>query len=124
MTTTFELGPKQKLWIAALRSGEFKQGKGFLKIEDHYCCLGVACQVLGLEFDAPDDSGVSECDSARYGAPESVIKGLALSDDIGRRVNETNEEDSLTELNDNGASFEEIADIIEADPSAYFTGAA
>lgn len=32
-------------WIAALRSGEYKQGESFLCSEGRYCCLGVACEV-------------------------------------------------------------------------------
>jgi hypothetical protein len=35
----------QKRWLAALRSGEYKQGHGRLRIDDLYCCLGVACEV-------------------------------------------------------------------------------
>lgn len=42
----------KRKWIKALRSGEFKQGEGSLKImvEDNgyqYCCLGVAAEVAG-----------------------------------------------------------------------------
>jgi hypothetical protein len=29
----------------ALESGEFKQAQGALKVEDTYCCLGVACEL-------------------------------------------------------------------------------
>lgn len=32
-------------WIAALRSGTYKQGMGQLKNGDAYCCLGVACDL-------------------------------------------------------------------------------
>jgi hypothetical protein len=43
-----------KKWIEALRSGEFKKGKGSLVQVDSegnkkYCCLGVACALAGLE---------------------------------------------------------------------------
>jgi hypothetical protein len=35
-------------WVAALRSGDYKQGSGYLHRvdDDSYCCLGVACEVL------------------------------------------------------------------------------
>ena len=37
-------------WVEALRSGEYKQGRGYLKVtengEARYCCLGVACELL------------------------------------------------------------------------------
>ena len=42
-------------WIAALRSGEYKQGTGSLREcgEENdtvgYCCLGVAAKVLGID---------------------------------------------------------------------------
>lgn len=36
-------------WIAALRSGEYKQGKSALvDSENNYCCLGVLCAVAEL----------------------------------------------------------------------------
>ncbi len=31
----------KKLWTEALRSGEYKQGSGFLRKENNFCCLGV-----------------------------------------------------------------------------------
>ena len=49
--------PKElrKLWVAALRSGKFKQGKGHLHKGDEFCCLGVGCEVC-REF-VPVDVG-------------------------------------------------------------------
>ncbi len=35
-----------KKWIAALDSGEYKQGHGKLQSTFGFCCLGVACKVL------------------------------------------------------------------------------
>lgn len=41
-------------WVAALRSGDYKQGHGSLKLvdpktgENQYCCLGVLCEVMGI----------------------------------------------------------------------------
>jgi hypothetical protein len=38
-----------RAWVAALRSGEYKQGKGQLKTpEGNFCCLGVANEVMAL----------------------------------------------------------------------------
>lgn len=34
-----------RLLVDALRSGEFDQGFGSLKMDGKYCCLGVACEV-------------------------------------------------------------------------------
>lgn len=47
----------RKLWIQALRSGEFAQGVGYLNSGDTYCCLGVACEVLGFEKQ-PNSEGI------------------------------------------------------------------
>lgn len=41
---------KQK-WLQALRSGSYKQGKHVLRTADnHYCCLGVLCDVVAPEL--------------------------------------------------------------------------
>lgn len=37
-------------WIAALESGKYKKGCTFLRDNnDNYCCLGVLCELEGLE---------------------------------------------------------------------------
>ena len=41
-----ELGPNQRKWIAALRSGEYEQTQGCLRDNDGFCCLGVAVNAL------------------------------------------------------------------------------
>jgi hypothetical protein len=48
-----KLHPARKAaWLYALRSGDYLQGQGQLKIETEegprYCCLGVACEVSGV----------------------------------------------------------------------------
>lgn len=42
-----KLDPEFKAkWTAALRSGEYKQGRSCLRNDDYeYCCLGVACHL-------------------------------------------------------------------------------
>lgn len=95
-------------WLAALRSGVYKQGKRFLRpTENSYCCLGVLCDISTgtgawkampldpyLEFD-----GYSEC------LPDLVAAFAGLNDRQARST--------LMEMNDRGDSFEEIADWIE-----------
>jgi hypothetical protein len=52
-----EVAEVQKKWVDALRSGKFEQGQGFLhKSDGKMCCLGVACEVMGLERLNPLDS--------------------------------------------------------------------
>jgi hypothetical protein len=35
-----------KIWISALRSGNYEQGKRRLQNKYGYCCLGVACKLF------------------------------------------------------------------------------
>ena len=63
-------------WEAALRSGEYKQGNSLLKYTDsggalRYCCLGVLCEVGGVEG-LPADS-----DFAAY--PRYLFDGCSLA---------------------------------------------
>ena len=39
----------KKLWVAALRSGKYKQGHGGLRDGDRFCCLGVLCDIHAKE---------------------------------------------------------------------------
>ena len=80
-------------WIAALRSGEYIQGRYNLRTrEGHYCCLGVLCMVL----EKPDLT------STNYEHLRQA-SGLTIS-----------ETDGCVELNDIALlSFSQIADYIE-----------
>jgi hypothetical protein len=48
---TEEQKERLRLWVSALRSGEYKQGSNRLRLEDPdtgeitWCCLGVACDI-------------------------------------------------------------------------------
>lgn len=76
-------------WIAALRGGNFRQGKYTLKTDGGYCCLGVACAVAKLSM-----SYLDVCQT--YGIQTTVACDLAEMNDDG------------------GKSFAEIADWLEA----------
>ena len=41
-----------ELWVAALNSGDYKQGFERLAKDEEYCCLGVACEVYNKMCDA------------------------------------------------------------------------
>lgn len=96
-------------WVAALRSGKYKQGMGKLYIhaENSYCCLGVACKVARV----PSDKILGGF-LLSYFLPISYRLGLTVT-----------QEKDLVDLNDRyKKSFEEIADYIEGmpiDPSFY-----
>jgi hypothetical protein len=107
----------KKLWIKALRSGKYKQGREALHpSEDTFCCLGVLCEVFRKSTGAG-------CWS-EYGAfiargtedscvlPEAVMEWAGLDSDsprLGTRKNAA----YATTLNDSGKSFYYIADRIE-----------
>ena len=101
----------RKKWIAALRSGKYEQGRDQLRSGKEYCCLGVLC-------DLAVKNGVISRFIGKDGLlPRKVQKWAALSTDDGNYS--TNK---LTNLNDNGKSFEEIADVIEKEPKGLFNG--
>lgn len=107
-------------WTAALRSGEYKQGKGCLarKQEDHdsYCCLGVLMDLKEVkrEEEVPR-VGDPYLFTMRSTVGEPTVSGLIPIEQFfdwtglgGRAVR-----DSLADQNDNGESFSEIARQIE-----------
>jgi hypothetical protein len=105
-------------WVKALRSGEYRQCTNQLRYGQRYCCLGVACMVAienGVELTRKGNRFLSEGSKGKTLSdgkilPEIVRKWLGLEGhdpqvSSGRR---------LTGMNDNGDSFETIADSIEA----------
>lgn len=105
-------------WIAALRSGEYKQGPKYLGYGrlGSFCCLGVLCKTL-------NEPTVSE-----NGKPLCALHGKAL-DKLGSATGyfselgidqdalklESTEICSLASMNDSGHySFDQIADVIES----------
>lgn len=98
-----------KAWIAALRSGKYKQCRNRMHDEnaDAHCCLGVAHLVLGGK---PSD----------LNSYKAVKEAMGLRGDLGQMKSYTNRPMALAYLNDGSASssghprsFGEIADIIE-----------
>jgi hypothetical protein len=105
-------------WLKDLRSGEFKQGRHFLKtLDGEHCCLGVLCEQAvrkgvippsipgpsGHSFGTPDDMSVVSV------LPDKVVDWAELSD-VNPSAGSTR---SLAGLNDSGLSFLEIANLIE-----------
>lgn len=115
----------QNLWVNALRSGEYKQTRERLK--DHnggFCCLGVLCDLYLKENNEDwslDDDGLPCIEIngfIRYNEtehpPTKVCNWADINSDSPSVKNEYGEPEVLVNLNDNGASFEEIANLIEA----------
>ena len=100
-------------WVAALRSGVYEQGAGALKVDDEHCCLGVLCEIHRQE------TGFTVADNLRETRQDenigvTVLKWSGLTSGEGARVTINGENIHLTTHNDNGRTFMEIADAIEA----------
>lgn len=112
------LGPNQTAWLAALRSGDFQQGRRHLNHSHQFCCLGVACEL----FKTPEtviDAGHGvfiRYDDSSSTAPNFVLDALGLRGSLGQGRTLL----SLATLNDRGTTFAQIADLIEANPQEYF----
>ena len=108
--TLEEQKANRKLWVEALRSGEYQQAtQSLTQRGGGYCCLGVACRVMGV----PDEvirhhDNLHQLDSVR------AHFGIIGADG-------DYEDGSLANDNDKrGKSFAEIADIIESEPAGLF----
>lgn len=118
-----------KRWVEALRSGEFKQGRGTLCDgtfgDDKYCCLGVACELAAREGLVTRQGSnvvrfiIEERSYTLYLPPE-VRDWLGLREFGGTFDIASEARKSLVNENDNGKSFSEIADIIESEPPDLF----
>lgn len=135
------MDPKIKaMWVEALRSGEYQQCDGRLRMEsedgEKFCCLGV---LTDLYFKAnPDDPERSNWDNFAfviepslkhgYERPDRVSDllpirvarwaGLPFTHDVGTGKTDVavlvgNDNEFLADLNDNGSTFSEIARFIE-----------
>ena len=127
-------------WIAALRSGNYIQGQHRLaRVGDDnkvsHCCLGVLCELAG----APLMLDQFTCEIDGYYLPShglqlrtipledshNVISDLSLNtmiDEDGYGSGDDGQPDyqtlmdKLMNMNDNGKSFDEIADYLESLP--------
>ena len=118
----------KKLWVDALRSGEYKQGREALSVGGAFCCLGVLCDLAvkaGVTTcTIEDETGrllyssdldadtlplvVQEWAGLRNSDPEvqvTICEGSDLEDTTYKQLSELN--DSLR------FNFQQIADKIE-----------
>lgn len=99
----------KKKWVAALRSGKYRQGRGKLRTgtshggHAKYCCLGVLCEVVGVHR-IGDSFYEYEYDGSSYLLPLPLRDKLMVYSDI---------QEVLVNMNDRGESFRTIADWIE-----------
>lgn len=111
-------------WVAALRSGDYPQGTGHLNYDGEFCCLGVLCELAakaGVVGRTTNDSGIH----VQYGdslagedeefPSDPILDWAELS--TGNPVLSDGHHLKLPASvwnDDEGASFAEIADMIEA----------
>jgi hypothetical protein len=125
-------------WVNALRSEDYKQGKGVLcRKGEEFCCLGVLTDIYIKENNlawepAGMDADYLAFEGEAFGLTQSVVDWAGLEEShFGKKLDEPiegvdtyycedcdekhNSHDSLIGLNDSaGFSFSQIADVIEA----------
>lgn len=107
-------------WIEALRSGEYQQTAGCLHSENGFCCLGVLTDLYLKEFDEdwtagdPSDEVLSYHIDGEYNyLLEDVKIWAGLDSESPMIVMQDSKKTALANLNDEGKTFDEIAQIIE-----------
>ena len=112
----FKLSPAfKKTWLAALRSGKYKQGREYLHSDNKFCCLGVAYDARGGKWNDYNETLIGQCDKLlsqfigdKPPVPKNVMRVLEQIN------NNQTVEDYLIKLNDNKEwSFKQIANWIE-----------
>jgi hypothetical protein len=122
------------IWVEALRSGNYAQGKFALKrctSPPNFCCLGVLCDLYQKQnlnnpliesqshICQPLDS--NSCEHVNVVAfnemceylPNEVQNWAGLSSKDGALFDVNDTEVTLTKKNDQGCSFAELANLIE-----------
>ena len=108
-------------WVAALRSGDYRQGRMALHGEDDtFCCLGVLCEIavtdIGLGVTKDPNYNKFEYGPTASGSllPDLVVAWAGLEGETGANVEINRRTTSLAQHNDTGRTFAQIADAIEA----------
>ena len=113
----------RKAWVKALRSGDFKQGRKQLvnrvNGSDVFCCLGVLCDLAGIP--RPDGQFVGHTENNTK-ATKAACDWVGLTSRGGSYFPRQphSGRTALWRRNDQGATFEQIARIIEREPSSLF----
>lgn len=110
-------------WLEALRSGEYKQGTGYLHRGDEFCCLGVLCDLAekaGVVKSGPSEAFTDQTvyDREVSSLPRSVRLWSGINTPMAMVGDIENDDglwigDDLAMANDSGYSFRMIADLIE-----------
>ena len=95
-----------KKWIAALRSGEYAQGKDYLYHPDEngdeaYCCLGVL-QAIEPRIEQNHDG-------------DEILDDASLAEFLGVGLGDGFDQTRYAHMNDQGVRFPHIADVLESE---------
>ena len=117
-----------KKWIAALRSRKYQQGRAQLRTSSNeFCCLGILCN---LHAQAHPAFAKLQVNPKRYGGSFELLcpevqhwAGMRSSSGVPGRAEHSIANSaiqvagrpfrSLAEANDQGCTFDEIADAVE-----------
>ena len=104
-------------WIDALTSGEYVQAVGELYAgeTEHgkpmMCCLGVLEHICGTNCDdmkcCEMPSDIDDSNEVKHKSPDDVLDQLIPTDGVSKSLGTI-----LAKMNDEGGSFEQIADYI------------
>jgi hypothetical protein len=93
-------------WVAALRGGNYEQGRGRLRTSTNgYCCWGVLCDLLdpeGWTRIGPD--GPYSFRGRQFLPPSDLMETIGI---------QCPKHTILSSMNDTGVGFASIADYIE-----------
>jgi len=113
----------KKIWIKALKSGEFKQCRGYLANDGKYCALGVLSILALLEGVCTynEGEGIGKFDNRKFSLSFNIMKWAGIAQEDEKYLDPEEHEvkirykkgfSTILDLNDQGASFKEIARII------------
>lgn len=120
-------------WTAALRSGKYEQGQNALCDGSAFCCLGVLAEVAGFEkvvypeFQIVEylfsKDGIGEIEREEAVIPPSLQRTILEDLDLRMPVPTVEIDEQtfsaedlhsrLISMNDNGLTFDQIADYID-----------
>jgi len=134
---SFKYTENQEAWLTALESGEITQCQSYLGLTDgRRCCLGVACDLAGVDVRAVPGKYKGTIEILKYGnlsdetlgdwsinvLPEVARQWIGLQTHNGTKRGDTSV--CLTQMNDLGKSFKQIAAAVRKNPEWYFVAPA
>jgi hypothetical protein len=128
MKHEFQYELEQQIWLRALESGDFPQTTDHLHCryenQDAFCCLGVACEVLKIDKILLGDQYAYGRLESNTVLPDEARARLRLRSNAGEaRVPfeiRGRMYKNLADANDGGATHQEIAAVIRANPANFF----